>query len=125
MPHKANMTKPIEIPIFEWTTDVETGDGKFYFKVTSNLDGFKLTKAEGTVITAGTTGSTDVQIHNVNEAVDMLSSKIAIPSAGTSHTGTINVPNSGVSEGDLLRVDFDSVSSTAPKGFILILEFEE
>jgi hypothetical protein len=104
---------------------VATGDGKYYFDCPTALNGKNLTRARGRVITAGLTGSTDVQIHNVTDAVDMLSSKIVIASGTTSDEGVVNGANDDVATDDLLRVDVDSVSTTAPKGLIVTLEFED
>lgn len=125
MPHTNDKPKSSQLVVFEFATDVATGDGKFYFEVPSNLNGLVLSSARGRVVTAGTTGTTDIQIHNVTDAVDMLSSKIQIPSAGTSANGTVDATNNAVATDDLLRVDVDTVSTTAPKGLIITLQFDE
>lgn len=125
MPHTNDKPKSSQLVVFEFATDVATGDGKFYFEVPSNLNGLVLSSARGRVVTAGTTGTTDIQIHNVTGAVDMLSSKIQIPSAGTSANGTVDATNNAVATDDLLRVDVDTVSTTAPKGLIITLQFDE
>lgn len=54
----------------------------------------------------------------------MLSGAISIASGGTVGTvGTINTSNDGVATNDILRVDVDSVSTTAPRGLMVVLEF--
>lgn len=117
-------TKSVSIAVFAPTTDVATGDGKAYITIPEALNGMDLIRAQATVVTAGTTNATTVMIHNVTDAVDMLSGAISIASGGTVGTvGTINTSNDGVATNDILRVDVDSISTTAPKGLMVILEF--
>lgn len=121
-------TKSVQMVCFDFTTDVATGDGKFYFRVPSALNNMDLIAVHAEVITAGTTGTTDIQLHNVTNAVDMLSTKITIDSGETgSDTAAtapvINASNDNVSENDILRVDVDAVSTTAPQGLLVTMEF--
>jgi hypothetical protein len=54
----------------------------------------------------------------------MLSGNISIASAGTVGTvGTINGTYDDVATNDVLRIDVDAVSTTAPKGLMVVLEF--
>lgn len=119
----------IEMMVVEWSTDLSTGDGKFYFHVDSKLNGMNLVRVHAEVITAGTTGTTDVQIHNVTDAVDMLSTKLTIDSGETGSdtaatAAVINTSNDDVATNDLLRVDIDAVSTTAPKGLLVTMVFQ-
>lgn len=116
-------TKTVQMVITDFTADVATGDGKFYFEVPDELGGMDLIRARGRVVTAGTTGSTDIQIHNITQTADMLTSKISIASAGTSAEGTVDTANDDVATDDLLRIDVDAVSTTAPQGLIITLAF--
>lgn len=117
-------TKSVAIAVFAPTTDVATGDGKVYITIPEALNGMDLVRAQGTVVTAGTTNATTVMIHNVTDAVDMLSGAISIASGGTVGTvGTINTSNDSVATNDVLRIDVDSVSTTAPRGLMIVLEF--
>ena len=118
-----------QMVIFDFETDVATGDGKFYFHVPADFDGMNLIEVHAEVITAGTTGTTDIQIHNATDAVDMLSTEITIDSAesGSDTAATpavIDTTKDDVVENDLLRVDVDAVSTTAPKGLIVTLGFK-
>lgn len=115
--------------IFDYTVDVATGDGKAYFVVPPGLNGMNLVYVHGKSITAGVTGTMDVQIHNVTDAVDMLSTKLTTDSAetGTDTAATpyvINTSNDDVASYDLLRADFDAVQTTKAKGYILTLGFQ-
>ena len=82
------------------------------------------------VATAGTTGTTDVQIHRVRSAtpVDMLSTKITIDSgevdtATAATAAVVNTSNDDVQTSDQIHVDIDAVSTTAAKGLVVNLQF--
>lgn len=117
-------TKTVSIQCFEGATDVSTGDGKAYLTIPEALNGMNLVRAQATVVTAGTTNATTVMIHNKTDTADMLSGAISIASGGTVGTvGTVNGATDDVATNDVLRIDVDSVSTTAPKGLMVVLEF--
>lgn len=118
----------VECVCFGFTTNVTTGDGAFYFHVPKELSGMILTYVHALVITAGTTGTTDIQIANVTDSVDMLSTKITIDSTETgSNTAAtaavIDITKDDVALNDVLRIDVDAVSTTKPKGLIVTMGF--
>lgn len=120
--------RALQCVVQEFTTDLATGDGQFYMHIDSRIGGMDLVDVHAEVITAGTTGTTDIQIRNVTQAADMLSTKITIDSGETgSDTAdtppVIDTANDDVAENDVLRVDIDAVSTTAPKGLIVTLGF--
>lgn len=115
--------------VFDFTTNVATGDGKFYMHIEKRLNGMKLVYVHARVITAGTTNTTDIQIANVTQGTDMLSTKLTIDSAETgSNTAAtaavINPANNRILENDVIRIDVDAISTTAPKGLIVTLGFQ-
>jgi hypothetical protein len=120
-----------KIPVtFPSATSVKTatGDGWSYFHVPSALNGMDLVSVEAFVATAGTTGTTDIQVHNVSGAVDILSTKLTIDSGETNSStaatpAVINTSNDNVSTGDILRIDIDAVSTTPAEGLVVILYF--
>lgn len=121
-------TKTVQITCFDYTVDTATGDGKGYVHIPESLDGMDLVAVHAKVITAGTTGTTDIQIHNVNDVTDMLGTKLTIDSGETGSdtaliAATINPSFKNVSDNELLRIDIDAVSTTAAKGLIVTLEF--
>ena len=121
--------KSVGLPVFASGVDVATGDGAFYFEVPAALDGMDLVSARARVLTAGTTGTTDIQIHNVTDAVDMLSTKMTIDSGETTTAtaatpAVIDTSNDDVATGDLIRIDIDAVSTTEPQGLLVTLEFQ-
>lgn len=117
------------LQVFGPTTDVATGDGKLYVTIPEELNGMNLIAVHARVITAGTTGTTDIQIANVTDSVDMLSTKLTIDSTETgsntaASTAVIDTSHDDVATNDTLRIDVDAVSSTAPKGLLIRLRFQ-
>lgn len=121
--------KAVQITVFDYTTDVATGDGKAYVVIPSSLNGMNLVGIHGRVITAGTTGTMDVQVANVTDSVDMLSTKLTWDSTetGTDTAATsavIDTTKDDVATNDLLRIDVDAVQTTKAKGMIITLLFQ-
>ena len=118
-----------QITVFDATSTVTTGDGKAYFHIPTGLNGMNLVYAHGMVVTAGTTNSTTVQINNVTQTADMLTALIEIETgetgSDTSAPGvTIDTANDDVATNDVLRIDVDTASSTAPLGLTITLGFQ-
>jgi len=117
------------IPI-SFTASTATGDGQFYAHIPPQMDGYNLTYVHAEVITAGTTGTTDIQIHNVDNALDMLSTKLTIDTTETGSdtaatAAVINTSNDHVNTNDVIRLDIDAVSTTPAKGLLVTLGFRE
>ena len=120
-------TKSVQMVCFDFGTDVATGDGAYYFRVPSALNGMNIVDVHAEVITSGTTGTTDIQLHNVTDAVDILSTKITIDSGETGSDTAATAPvistsNDDLATNDIIRVDVDAVSTTAPQGLIVTFE---
>lgn len=119
----------VQIAVVDSATDVTTWDGKAYFHAPSKLNWMNLVEIHAQVITAGTTGTTDIQIANVTDGVDVLSTKLTIDSTETwTHTAAtpavINTSNDDIATNDLRRIDVDAVSTTKPKWLIVTLVFQ-
>lgn len=119
----------IQVNVFEAGTDVATGDGAAYFYIPAQMQGYELVEITAVVNTPGTTGTTDIQINNVVQAVDMLSTKLTIDSGEQSSATAatpvvIDTANDEVSEGDVISIDVDAVSTTPPQGLIVTLGFQ-
>ena len=127
----------VELEVFGPTTDTATGDGAKYFVVPSTLNGYTLTSVSGHVVSAGTTGTLDVDLARCaavasgstcsGTVADMLSTNLTIDS-GESKSSTaaaavaINASNDDVATDQVIRVDVDAVhSGTAAKGLVLVL----
>ena len=116
----------VQCILFNFNRGIVTGDGKMYIHIDERLANLSLKDVHAEVVTAGTTGTLDIQIANVNNGTDMLSTKLTIDSGETgSDTAAtpaiINSVNAGVALNDVLRIDIDAVQSTAPQGLIVTL----
>lgn len=107
------------------TVSLVAVDGVAYFIIPSSLNGLNLVACNAKNITAGTGSATTIDIYNLTDTVDMLSSAISIAAGATlGDGGTIDTSNDDVVTGDILRIDVSSISSTtAPKGLIITAEF--
>ena len=122
------VTKSLVFQVVEDATDTATGDGAGHIFIPSSVGGMDLVTAHAYVETAGTTGTTDIQIHNETQAADMLTTKITIDSGETSSRTAATAPvidtaNDDVAAGDKIRFDVDAVSTTAAAGLWVELEF--
>lgn len=123
-----DITRIVELLVISANASLTTGDGKLYFFIPDDLDGFVLVDADACVNTASSSGTPTVQVHNLTKAVDMLSTPITIDEDGkTSFTAEtqpeIDDDNSGVETGDEIRIDVD-VAGTDTTGLIVILVFQ-
>ena len=121
----------IEIQVVAAGTATAVGDGagNARFFVPAQLNGYNLVSAHAAVITAGTTNTTDIQIANVTQTADMLTTKITIDSGEktsyTAATGSvIDTNNDDVATGDEIRIDVDAISTTPAQGLCVILGFQ-
>ena len=109
--------------------DARVGDGILSFRVPAFMNGMNLVSAEVTCVTAGTGSSMLVQVHNMTDGVDMLSTRLMVDageysSATASTPYVINTSNDEVSTNDLIRIDVDQVHTTPAKTCHIILKFE-
>jgi hypothetical protein len=133
--HRCNGPDPIPVlvhlKIFVDTDTVTTGDDKRRFVVTDDLGGTSLRSVHATITTVSSSGVVTVQIHNLTNTDDLLTTKTTIDasettsySAATPHvvddTGT--PPVNFITRGDVLRVDVDT-AGTGAKGLEVLLEF--
>lgn len=116
--------RPVTIMLEDTTTDVTVKD--YYFPIPTVFNGLVLKSAKLKVITAGTTNATTGQIRNITKYAsnDALSTSMSIASAGTDSTGgAIDTAYDDVVTGDMIKVSITAVSTTAPKGLFVILEY--
>lgn len=104
-----------------------TGDGKAYYRIPRILDGWELVAVAAHVTTVSTSGLPTIQVNNVTQAHDMLSTRITIDanekdSLTAATPAVVNDLNADVAEGDEIRIDVD-VAGTGTKGLIVELEF--
>jgi len=92
------------------------GNGITHVTIPSTLNNKKLNNAEAHVYTVGTGGSiTNVQLHNLTDAVDILSTPITIDlnekDSSTAATPHVIGANNTVTTGDVIRIDVDAVAT--------------
>lgn len=126
-----NRVREVECIAIAPTGSCSTGDGKGYFLVPKSMHNMNLVYARAMHISAGSGGSpTLIQVRNVTDSVDMLTTRIMIDVGETdSNNATtayaIDTAHDDVAEGDLVAFDFDQLPTTAPVGAIIILGFQE
>jgi hypothetical protein len=118
----------IQIKVFDDATAVATGDGKIIFCISSELNGYNLVDADAYVTTVSSSGTPTVQIRNVTDSQDMLSTVITVDANEyTSYTAAtapvINASYDDVATGDIIAIDVD-VAGTGTKGLGVILTFQ-
>jgi hypothetical protein len=110
------------------TSDMATGNGQSYFQVPAALNGCDLVEIYAIVSTAGTTGTALIQLHNLTQAADMLSTLINIETGETKSSDATTQPvidtsNDDVVSGDILRIDVDAIHTTPAKGLSVVAGF--
>jgi hypothetical protein len=118
----------IQLKIMADATTVTTGDGKLIFCIPSDLNGWNLVDADAFVTTVSSSGAPTVQIRNITQTADMLSTLITIDANEfTSYTAAtapvIDTNNDDVATGDLIAIDVDG-AGTGAKGLGVILVFQ-
>jgi hypothetical protein len=113
---------------FAYNETVTTGDGAGgYVTVPAKYNGWVLSAVHAEVETAPSGGTVTIQIHNVTDSVDMLSTRLTIDDGETGSDtaatpAVINTSNDDVASYDLLRIDIDAANGAV--GLIVQLVFE-
>lgn len=98
--------------------NLATGDGQMIFVIPSSLNGLTIKAAHASLSSVSSSGVVTVQIRNVTNSVDVLSTAITIDqSEFTSYTAAtppvINTANDDVVTGDRIAVDVDGAGTSA------------
>jgi len=122
-----NLDRTCSWRVYHKDASLSTGDGKDYLYIPEALDGYVLKSAHAAVDTVSTSGLPTIQIRNVSQSTDMLSTPITIDvSERTSYTASaqpvIDSLNNSVAKGDIIAADVDG-AGTGTKGLTLILTF--
>lgn len=115
--------------VFPSTTVVAAGDDAagWFLVIPQDLDELFLIEAQAAIYTVSSSGLVTVQVRNVTQSVDMLSTKITIDvNEHTSYTAAtppvINLANAQVDRGDIIVTDVDN-GGTGAEGLDIILAF--
>jgi len=97
------------------TVGPSVGNGITHVTIPSTLNGKNLQSAQAHVYTVGTGSTTTVQLYNLTDSEDMLSTVITIDS-GENDSSTAATPSvvgnfSAVSTADVIRIDVDVVAT--------------
>ncbi len=97
------------------STALTSGDGKAYVRIPDFIGGMNLVGAYAS--RAAGTGTPTIQVYNVTQTQDMLSTRITIDSGETDSSTAatapvINTSNDDVAEGDRLRIDVDDAGTS-------------
>lgn len=120
--------RTVTLEVVAPATALTTGDGKAYWVVPEEMDGMNLVRAHAHVFTASSSGTPTVQVHNLTQTADMLSTEITIDeneldSKDATTPPVIDAANDDVATGDVLRIDVD-VAGTSTAGLHVRLEFQ-
>lgn len=128
-PTGAANTQVVMLKVYDDTTAMTTGDGKVIFRVPAALNGLNLTAVSAYVTTApsATGASPLIQLRNVTDSVDMLSTRITIDAGETDSStaavgAVIDTAHDDVATADQISVDIDTAGTNA-KGLGLDLTF--
>jgi len=119
---------PFEVKCVSDQDLVTTGDGLRIFAIPDDVNGMHLVQAQAFVTTVSSSGVVTVQLRNITQAVDMLSTRITIDvgdldSYAAAAPRVIDTANDQVFTGDQISVDVD-VAGTGTTGLGVILRFD-
>jgi len=117
------------ISVIDAATTITTGDGKKSIFIPAEFDGWKIVALHATLVTASTSGAPIIQVRNVTDGVDVLSTRITIDqSEKTSYTAAtapvIDTSNNTVATGDEIAIDLDG-AGTGAKGLDVIISLQK
>ena len=124
------ISKTVVIQVSDPNGDaITSGNGKAFFTVPVSLNGCNIIDVDASLTTASTSGTPTIQIRNVTDSQDVLSTRITVDAnEKTSYTAStqpvINTSYDDVSTGDQLAIDID-VAGTGAKGLSVILIFKK
>jgi hypothetical protein len=115
------------LKVIEDSDSVNTGDGQIYVTIPTTLNNHNLSAVGAHVYTASTSGVINIQIRNVTDSQNMLSTPIYIDqmendSSTAATASTINTSYDDVVTADVLAVDVDGAGSQT-KGLEVRLSF--
>lgn len=119
----------VQVRVFDVATSMSTGDRKATFVVPSSMNLMNLVEVHAEVDTAGTTGTCDIQLRNVTQAADILSTKLTIDTAETGSdtaatAAVISATEDDLQTFDVIAIDVDVVhSGTAALGLVVTMIF--
>lgn len=123
-----NVGRLYSIKVIDDATTLTTGDGKVIVPVPLELDNTQVIGAHAFLSTVSSSGAVTVQVRNVTDSVDVLSTAITIDqSEYDSYTAAtppvINFANGQLQKSDRIAIDVDG-AGTGAKGLCVILSLQ-
>ena len=105
-----------QIKVTDDITAPSVGDGAFIMSIPHDLDNSRLVRVSAYVTTVSSSGTPTVQIRNITQSHDMLSTAITIDASEfTSLTAAtppvVDTTNNQVAAGDLIAIDVDATGT--------------
>ncbi len=124
---EADIRRVVIVKVIDDATALTTGDAKAQFAIPAELDGMNLVSVGAHVYTVSSSGLPTVQVRNVTQSADMLSTRITIDANETDSStaagaAAIDTTNDDVAVGDAIAIDVD-VAGTGTKGLEVRLGF--
>ena len=129
---KNGITRYVTLTVFDKDATPTTGNGKNFISIPPDVNGMNLTYVFASFMTVGSgqTTALSVQLRNVTDSVDMLSTNITIDvdeisSATAATAAVINASYDDVATNDQIAIDIDGVPTggTAAKGLYVTMGF--
>jgi hypothetical protein len=110
------------------STALTTGDGKAYLRIPSVMNGWNLVAVAAHVQAASSSGVPTIQIRNVTDSADMLSTRITIDgsendSLSAATAAVIDTSHDDVATGDWIAIDVD-VAGTGVTYLLVEMTFQ-
>ena len=120
-----NVGRVITIKVIDDATVLTTGDGKVIFPILDIFNDTLIVGVMAAVSTVSSSGAVNVQIRNVTDSVDTLSTALTIDASEfDSYTATtpavINFTNAQLSKSDRIAIDVDGAGTGAKGLFVAI-----
>lgn len=124
-----SITRVVVLKVIADDTALTTGDGKMYFTIPVELNGMNLVSVGAHVYTASSSGLPLIQIHNLTDTADMLSTRITIDanekdSKDATAAAVIDTTHDDVATGDEIRIDVDG-AGTGTEGLEIRMGFRK
>lgn len=124
------VTQTIVCNVVDFGDSVTAADGQFFFVVPDSLNGCDLTNVNAAVAAnTFSSGTYAIDIYNVTQAADMLSTAMTIDAGETSTTSAatpavIDAANDDVATDDIIRIDVTTIGGGgSSQGLWITLEF--
>lgn len=122
-----NVGRMMQLKVFDDATNATTGDSKYVFLIPPELDGARLIKIVGFLSTVSSSGALTIQVRNITQTVDVLSTALTIDvsefTSLTAATPAVIKDTIIYRSGDLVAIDVDG-AGTGAKGLGIHLSFQ-